>query len=215
RRQRGAGLRRAEPGGEWGRAEPGGQRRAEVAAAASAVPGAEKWAGQRARGCGSARPGRAAVAEGARGFLSEGRSRARPASVLPVPLPRAEPGAAALSLSITAAGSYRQCEIAVRSPASITRTARGAPRAPGRPRGASATAPQRGRRGPGPAAGAATVQPLLCCRTHRLDPTEWTNSGLLQKASQNVVSSCSEPSCPFPWMVLCVTATCHRSHFPF
>lgn len=37
----------------------------------------------------------------------------------------------------------------------------------------------------------------------------------LQKASQNVVSSCSEPSCPFPWMVLCVITTCHRSRFPF
>lgn len=60
--------------GEWRRAESSqaGRSPAELARAASAVPGAEKWAGLRARGCGSARPGRAEVAEGSRGSLREG-----------------------------------------------------------------------------------------------------------------------------------------------
>lgn len=46
-----------------GPCQPGraGQRRDELLLAASAVPGAEKWAGLRTRGCCSARPGRGAA----------------------------------------------------------------------------------------------------------------------------------------------------------
>lgn len=93
----------AEPSqvGEWGRAvlSQAGQPRAQLATAASAVPGAAKWAGLRARG--AARPGRARGAEGRGAALAEGRSRAAscpPPAVLPLPLPREEPGAASGSL---------------------------------------------------------------------------------------------------------------------
>lgn len=88
-----------------GRAEPSraGQRRAELATAASAVPGAGKWTGRRALGCGSAPAG-----GGGRGSAGVPRRRGGPVLRGARSLSRGERGAAAVSLVIEGWGLWRE-----------------------------------------------------------------------------------------------------------